>query len=151
MAEPSPSPHHEETDISSRGVMWFAIGLAVSVTIIAAIVALMQYGLDREGNFWPHRSVNNPPGHESPAPALQPDPTQDLEKLRVSENQRLLSHAWVDRKGGVIRIPVDHAMELILQRGLPKTGTQMPLPGTPPGKPQTRPAPEQQPPKENEP
>lgn len=151
MADPLPSSHREETDISSRGVMWFGIGLAVCATFIAGLVALMQYGLDGEGSLWPHRSVNNPPGHLAPAPVLQPDPRVDLAKLRASEEERLLSHAWVDRKGGVIRIPVDHAMELILQRGLPKTGTQMPLPGAPPGKPQNRPAPEQQPPKENNP
>jgi len=151
MADPLPSRHHEESDISPRGVMWFGIGLAICAALIAGLVALMHQRLDHAAGLWPHRSVNVPPDHQAPAPALQVDPTQDLAKLRADEELRLRNHAWVDPKAGIVHIPVDHALELILQRGLPQTGTQMPLPGIPPGQPQTRSAPEQQAPKENAP
>ena len=44
---------------------------------------------------------------------------QDLRDLRTAEDEQLKSYGWVDRNGGVVRIPIDEAMKLTLQRGLP--------------------------------
>ena len=56
-----------------------------------------------------------------PSPRLQTMATQklDLVKTRAGEDQVLNTYAWVDRKTGVVRIPVDRAIELLAQRGLP--------------------------------
>ena len=54
-----------------------------------------------------------------PTPALQTQPFKDLYMLRREETQRLDSYGWVDKDGGVARIPIDRAMEVLLQRGLP--------------------------------
>jgi hypothetical protein len=35
------------------------------------------------------------------------------------ENKRLTTYGWVDPKSGVVRIPVDQAMKLLAERGLP--------------------------------
>ena len=35
------------------------------------------------------------------------------------ENEVLGSYDWVDQKNGVVRIPIDRAMDLLAQRGLP--------------------------------
>jgi hypothetical protein len=43
----------------------------------------------------------------------------------LKEEQTLDSYSWVDQKTGVVRIPIDRAMQLIAQRGLsttPKVG-----------------------------
>ena len=44
--------------------------------------------------------------------------TQYLEELK-KENEVLGSYDWVDQKNGVVRIPIDRAMDLLAQRGLP--------------------------------
>jgi hypothetical protein len=54
-----------------------------------------------------------------PEPRLQANPRQDLKELRDAEEARLKSYGWVDRNAGVVRIPIDEAMKLTLQRGLP--------------------------------
>jgi hypothetical protein len=62
-------------------------------------------------------------------PRLQTDPAQDLERLRQAENDALNNYGWVDRSRGIVRVPIDRAMELLLKRGLP---TRMNPPETQP-------------------
>ena len=37
----------------------------------------------------------------------------------MQEEQTLNSYGWVDQQAGVVRIPIDRAMDLLAQRGLP--------------------------------
>jgi hypothetical protein len=75
------------------------------------------------------------PRRNAPAPELQQAPITEMVALRASEEAALNRCDWIDRKAGIIRIPVQRAMELTLQRGLPPTTTRMPLPGPPPAPP----------------
>jgi len=43
-----------------------------------------------------------------------------LRSLRQSEEETLSSYGWVDRKAGIVRIPIDRAMDLVAERGVPK-------------------------------
>ena len=43
------------------------------------------------------------------------------QRLPVAGRADLKSYGWVDEKAGVERIPIDRAMQLIAQRGLPTT------------------------------
>jgi hypothetical protein len=54
-----------------------------------------------------------------PEPRLQTTPRQDLKDLRTEEQEWLATYGWVDRNAGVVRIPIDEAIKLTLQRGLP--------------------------------
>ena len=54
-----------------------------------------------------------------PEPRLQVNPRDDLRELREREDQVLHSYGWVDRNAGVVRIPIEEAMKLTVQRGLP--------------------------------
>ena len=54
-----------------------------------------------------------------PAPRLQVAPKTELDELRSIEDASLNSYGWVDREGGVVRIPIDRAMELLADSGLP--------------------------------
>ena len=54
-----------------------------------------------------------------PTPSLQTQPFRDLYLLRDDEAKKLDRYGWVDKDGGVARIPVERAMELMLQRGFP--------------------------------
>jgi hypothetical protein len=53
-------------------------------------------------------------------PHLQIAPPEDLKKFREREEMELTTYGWIDRTAGVVRVPVDRAMELVLQRGLPQ-------------------------------
>src|SRR5436853_74647 len=53
---------------------------------------------------------------------------KDLANLRAAEEADLDSYGWIDRNSGTVRIPIDRAMQLLLERGLPDVGTgQTPL------------------------
>jgi hypothetical protein len=54
-----------------------------------------------------------------PAPRLQVAPAADLATLRATAQARLDSYGWVDQQAGVVHIPINQAMTLIAQRGLP--------------------------------
>jgi hypothetical protein len=64
-------------------------------------------------------------------------PLVPRQKLRAEEDAVLTSYAWVDKPGGFVRIPVDRAMELLVERGLPpakpmSAQVPMPMPGAAP-------------------
>jgi hypothetical protein len=52
----------------------------------------------------------------------------DLANLRAAEEANLDSYGWIDQNSGTVRIPIDRAMQLLLERGLPDVGAgQTPL------------------------
>ena len=57
--------------------------------------------------------------HRFPRPNLQVSPHEDLLRLRTREDAELNQYRWIDRKSGVVGLPIERAMELLAQRGLP--------------------------------
>jgi hypothetical protein len=56
---------------------------------------------------------------EFPDPRLEDSETTEINDFRYQQDETLASYGWVDQSGGVVRIPIDQAMRLIAQRGLP--------------------------------
>lgn len=54
-----------------------------------------------------------------PEPRLQASPSADWKAYRDAQMQQLSSYGWVDRDKGAVAIPIQRAMELIIQRGIP--------------------------------
>jgi hypothetical protein len=54
------------------------------------------------------------------APGLFPDPPGDLRRARAAQARQAPGYAWIDRGAGVIGIPVDRAMERIVEAGWPR-------------------------------
>lgn len=123
----NPDVHHETSDINVRAVVMSAVGLAVITAVSGVVVWLLFVYLTRSAD---HTSAaRNYPlaiGQEDrlpPAPRLQTDPKQDLRDLRADEDAALSGYRWIDRNAGVVRIPIDEAMKLTLERGLPSRPT----------------------------
>ena len=60
-------------------------------------------------------------------PLLQENPVKgdkhiDIQKFRMEEDQRVNSPAWRDKQKGIVRIPVDRAIDMLLEKGLPTRG-----------------------------
>jgi len=107
---------HETTDINTRGVFGTAAGLAI---VIGGILFALR-GL--YGAFTHHRpSGETAPRASAPsyAPRLQIDEARELRRLREHEDTILNGYGWVDQKTGIVRIPIERAMDLVAQRGLP--------------------------------
>ena len=56
---------------------------------------------------------------EAQFPKLQANPNIDLKEFRAREDAELNGYGWVDQRAGTVRIPIERAMDLLLQRGLP--------------------------------
>jgi hypothetical protein len=114
--------HHEASDVDLGGILRFGLGLIVVAAVIHVMVWLLfGYFAAREAQAVPPEyplaiaQANRLP----PEPRLQTNPRQDLSDLHAKEDELLGSYGWVDRNAGVVRIPIDEAMKLMLQRGLP--------------------------------
>jgi len=115
--------HHEESDVDIRGILVFAAGLLVTAIGISFIVWLLfNYFTAREARRQgtPEFPLAATEEHRlPPEPRLQTNPREDLRELLDTEQRTLTTYGWVDRNAGIVRIPIDEAMRLTIQRGLP--------------------------------
>lgn len=76
---------------------------------------------------------NLKPLERFPKPNLQIDDDHaERVALYEAQNAKLNGYGWVDRSSGIVHIPIDRAMDLIVQRGLPaRTNRVSQVDGTP--------------------
>lgn len=131
---------YERSDIGIAGVVYFLIGLAVACILAYFVVEGLFWYLDKrlEATQTPvsplvtnaqkdTRSIPPQYGNDYdkylkegfPAPQLETDEQTELNDIRLREEDTLSTYGWVDEKTGTVRIPIDRAMELLTQRGLP--------------------------------
>jgi hypothetical protein len=125
-ATESPAVHHETSDVNVRGVLAFCGGLLAAGIVIHVAVWLLFLVFNAREARQPAPEFPLAIQQENrlpPEPRLQTNPRQDLRDLRAQEDAVLHSYGWVDRNAGVVRVPIERAMELTVQRGLP-TRTQ---------------------------
>ena len=95
--------------------------------VVAAVIHLAVWGLYRyfEAAARPQAGQVEYPlavqqeNRLPPEPRLQVNPREDLRELRAAEDQILTTYGWVDKNAGTVRIPIEQAMKLTLERGLP--------------------------------
>jgi hypothetical protein len=102
---------YERSDVGSALLAWLGGGLALFLLLTPLLLALIYPGAIRQARVAP---VPVPP-----APRLQVDPPADLAALRAAEGAALSRYGWEDRAAGVVRIPIDRALALTAERGLP--------------------------------
>jgi hypothetical protein len=114
---PQGGPGHETTDIDVWAVAKFAFALvAITIVSLALLFGLMRYFQSREATEVA-QSVD--PEKAFPEPRLLKSEAIDLGKFRENEDKVLHSYAWVDQSKGVVRIPIDRAIDVVAQKGLP--------------------------------
>jgi hypothetical protein len=93
-----------------------AVLLAGSLALMAWLFAIFNVAPEAHGLHGAPVATTPP---RPPGPRLQPSPTQDMLEMLQAENARLQSYGWVDQSAGIARMPIDRAMEVIVQQGLP--------------------------------
>jgi hypothetical protein len=137
------SAGYEQTDVRVTGIVVFLIALLIFV----AVAGVLTYGLgkvinarmnqeDGPNSKWTTtidiRQLGNLPNNPEmqqkvaeltktfPTPRVQlDDGNQDVADLHEREDLLLDNYSWADQSKGKVRIPIERAMELIAQRGLP--------------------------------
>ena len=139
---------YERRDIGVGGVLYFMAGLAVAAIIIHFVIAGMYRYLEHHAEAQqkaisplvtnPVRDTRTlPPEFKTdsesmdyekylqktfPMPQLETDERTQLNKVRLSEENTLSTYDYIDKDAGTVRIPIDRAMDLLVQRGLPTRG-----------------------------
>jgi hypothetical protein len=116
---PETNPGYEKRDVNARGILYFVIVLFL--LLVASLVSMRS--------LFGYFSATQPLGPPAspfttvralpPEPRLQVQPVEDLNRVRQGQEDLLDSYGWVDRVNGKVRIPIDRAMELVIERGLP--------------------------------
>lgn len=144
MMNHGPSGHgaeFEREDLSSRAVFAFMIGLAIIGVVIYFILVGMYSYLDRyersqmtsasplaPSTEVTSRRIEFAPGQgdyvekkfkENGAPMLENDERGQFRDFLMNQEKQLNSYGWVDKTAGVAHIPIERAMELTVERGLP--------------------------------
>jgi hypothetical protein len=133
----------EPSDVGGTGIVVFMVAMGIFVAVTAftcyGIGKLLNAHLNREdgpNNKWTQtvniRQLGNLPSNPEmqnkvaeitqsfPTPRLQlDDGNQDVADLHARENLLLENYSWVDQSRGKVRIPIERAMEIVAQRGLP--------------------------------
>src|ERR687888_293879 len=113
---------HEASDVNVAGVLVFGAGL-FAVTGIVCVIVWMLFGYfnNREAirgaREYPLAVVQE--NRLPPEPRLQINPREDLRELRAREDEVLTTYGWVDKNAGVVRIPIEEAMKIVVRKGLP--------------------------------
>ncbi|HVN81645.1 MAG TPA: hypothetical protein VMW38_21840 [Terriglobia bacterium] len=123
----NPDVAYEHRDLDFRTIVKFAVALV----IFTCVGFIYLWGLF---SYFQKKSANQelkPPLLASERRRLPPEPrlqgapgneisgAMELQKFRRQEDRQLRSYGWVDRKAGVVRIPIEEAKARLLKRGLP--------------------------------
>jgi hypothetical protein len=112
---------HEVSDVNISGLVTFLVGLMVSLAAVVFIIA---------GFFWflGERAAKHDPAppplaemrpKQPPAPRLQASPATEMNAMLDQQEAALRQTKWIDKEQKVVRIPIDRAMQLVVERGLP--------------------------------
>lgn len=124
---------YEHTDAESSGILNFLFGVAVLTLICVFALRGVYAFLDRREKTLqppvnplitsiPADTRHIAPGYPQgafPNPKLEEDERGQLNGIRLEEEKKLYSYGWVDEKAGTLHIPIERAMDLLAQRGLP--------------------------------
>jgi hypothetical protein len=114
-----PEERFEHRDINAWAIYKFGIALALLCVLATALLfGLYRYFLARQGGPMPKEMVNVDARRLPPMPRLQSAPISDLKDMRAAEDQILTGYGWVDQQHGVVRIPIERAIDLLAQRGI---------------------------------
>jgi len=136
-------PARTEGDgIAYRGLGWSMLILAVITLICYGIVAGLYKFMESRAvagdtNRAPLAAPRAQPsivdgrllpGNTTPPTTLLVNEPINLQAFRAQEEHILTSYTWVDQNAGTIRMPIERAKDLLMERGLPARSTGSALP-----------------------
>jgi len=102
-------------------------GIAIGAgAIVLAVAVAVTTGVFVQRNVGPDATAHGDviPPRVGGGPGLQATPGREIESYRAEKERLLHEYAWVDRSHGVVRIPIERAMALLVQQQAAKGGTR---------------------------
>lgn len=107
-----PDNHALQTEpdrIRAMPILATVIGFVIFAGICIWLLLAYYHLIVGPGLYVPPRSF--------PAPQLQTTPLSDLEKLQAAQLARIERYGWIDQSKGILRVPIQRAMEIVVSKG----------------------------------
>jgi hypothetical protein len=118
-----PGAKYEHTDIDPgigyRSAVWLVVAMLISIAIVYGTFWFFEgqeRATDQRVQQYPLAVGQT---KEPPTPRLQTQPFKDVYLLRQGENEKLHGYGWVDKEAGITHIPIERAMDVLIEKGLP--------------------------------
>jgi hypothetical protein len=112
---------HETTDVTSKPLALFALVLALAVALAGLFLIWLFGQLEQQAERRDPRLSPLVGNQTPPQPRLQTAPAGDLANMRAAEDRGLTGYRWIDKERGVVQLPIERAMDLLVEQGLPQT------------------------------
>lgn len=116
-----PSTRFEPSDINFTAVLLTGLGLLLALWAITVLIYPFFSYLNRARS-----ETSQPPiaaarqgNPVPPEPRIQESPRRDLKAMRAYEDGLLNTSQWLDRSRGIISIPIDQAIRIVAEQGIP--------------------------------
>jgi len=128
---------YEHTDAHVPVIVKFLFWVAVSAVLVHvglgfAYEAMIRQAASRETEQIRYPLAEGQAQQLPPVPRLQARPQDEISAFRRDEESLLHSYGWQNREAGTVRIPIEDAMRLSVERGLvsgPPSGIETTTPG----------------------
>ncbi|NJM06850.1 hypothetical protein HC891_12680 [Candidatus Gracilibacteria bacterium] len=117
--------NHELSDARSRHCCGVASILFVTFAVSAVLMAGLLFAT--VGGDWASltNTVQEPEAQQvPPPPILQPVPDVEEDIVIAEQTERLENAGWVNRRNNTVHMPIEHAMELLVERGVNTTADE---------------------------
>jgi hypothetical protein len=114
----TPEENYEHSDANVSGILKSGLWLAV---IIFVVFVAMRWTFSTMGKMTPMGAPASPfenAREMPPAPRLQVDPQMELHNYCAGQVQSLTTYEWKDTQAGIVQIPVDRAIDLMVEHPL---------------------------------
>jgi len=118
-AQTNPEVTYEKRDVNARVILYFVLVLflVLAVTLVS-MRGLFGY-FSATQKLGPGASPFDNSRALPPTPRLQVEPAADLNQMRQTQEEMLNSYGWVDKTAGTVRVPIDRAMDMLIEQKLP--------------------------------
>jgi hypothetical protein len=137
--ESNPEISFERRDVNVFQITAFGIGLLLSTVVVVfamwALFAFLAHRADNLDKALPGTMASQrstvPPEPRLSGVVLKDGkidehpvyPRIELKQLKDDEDAILNNYGWVDPANGIVRIPIDRAIDIVAQKGLPSKPT----------------------------
>jgi hypothetical protein len=117
---------HEESDVNVSAIIRYGIGLLVIAAFLHLFLWWLQGTYSRQNERAQTQVYPLAAGQQDrlpPSPRFQENPQQELQDLLAKQKALLEGYGWINKDEGVARIPIEDAMKMVVERGVPTRET----------------------------
>lgn len=110
----------EVSDVKFKPFFFAGLGL-FGIVVVCMVIIYFLFGSFQKNSDAKSKPVSPlAQGRQLPdGPRLQVDPAMDWIIFDAKQDSILNSYGWISKEAGVVRVPIEKAMEISLERGFP--------------------------------